>query len=77
MTFWLWDSRSSNLLCIQPLEACRAEQCTSDIIIEPPVRLDVLGERWYDGLTSGHKPFEDGRFEGLSIVPLCTRGPFT
>jgi hypothetical protein len=31
-------------------------------MIESTVRFDIPGEWWYEWLSLGHKPFDDGRF---------------
>jgi hypothetical protein len=42
-------------------------------MIEAMVRFDISGERRYKCLSSGNKPFENGRFESLGIIASRTR----
>jgi hypothetical protein len=45
-------------------------------VIEPTVGLDVSGEGRYEWLSSGHKPFQDSRFECFSVIASRTGGSF-
>jgi hypothetical protein len=46
-------------------------------MIKPMIRLDILGEGWYDYLSSGHEPFKNSRLQSFCIVASRTGSPFT